>query len=297
MRRDFTMNAMYIDADGVLHDYHNGQRDIHDSLVAFVGNAEDRIKEDYLRIMRWFRFHSRVSTSHRGANDDVLVVIARHAEGLRQISGERIWSELKKILDVPFVSSGAVSMMKSAGVLDQIGLSFIRDPQKLAASQRLIEDGYAVHLAAATPADQHPVLLKTLKDRFHASREETLSFEFAINKRDIELTRANALKLLGKYKKRDVLAWIQVRYDIHVTTHGYNGSDTETLGGIYNSIRDIEVPDFPISGKDLMDLGFKPGPDMGRVLSELRDEWALSEFTANRSMLLEKVHLSGGVLT
>jgi tRNA nucleotidyltransferase (CCA-adding enzyme) len=97
-RRDLTINAMFLGFDGSVYDYFYGYEDLKALKVTFVGNADTRIKEDFLRILRYFRFYGRISTSADKHEPETLKVIAENAEGLQRISGERIWVELKKIL-------------------------------------------------------------------------------------------------------------------------------------------------------------------------------------------------------
>lgn len=94
-RRDLTINAMSMDFDNNLFDPFNGKNDLQNGIVRFVGNPETRIREDYLRILRWFRFFGRYGKNidHESTN-----AISKNAEGLRSISRERIWSEISKIL-------------------------------------------------------------------------------------------------------------------------------------------------------------------------------------------------------
>src|SRR6185312_7063380 len=118
-RRDFTINAMYMDLDGRIYDYYNGRQDLARREVRFVGDPVDRIREDYLRILRFFRFHSLIG------NANVLPVIedaiVKNAEGLKGISGERIWSELTKTLSGPN-RYWALKWMNQTRVTDHIGL-------------------------------------------------------------------------------------------------------------------------------------------------------------------------------
>lgn len=113
-RRDFTINAIAIDQDGRVIDPFNGQQDIQDRFVRFVGDPAQRIQEDYLRIMRFFRFTARYDACY---DPDTLRIIREHAGGLAQISQERIWSELSKII-VSEHSEKVVKMMKRVGVID-----------------------------------------------------------------------------------------------------------------------------------------------------------------------------------
>lgn len=98
-RRDFTMNALYMDCEEKIYDYHNGVDDLKAGIVRFVGNAEDRIREDYLRILRYYRFYGRFGLGFMSAEDEQ--ALFENADGLKQLSAERVWSELKKILVLP----------------------------------------------------------------------------------------------------------------------------------------------------------------------------------------------------
>ena len=95
-RRDFTINAMYMDVDGNIHDFFNGIADLHNTKISFVGDPVQRMEEDYLRILRFFRFSARMGKIY--FDKPIMQAIAKCSEGLEKISGERIWSEMKKIL-------------------------------------------------------------------------------------------------------------------------------------------------------------------------------------------------------
>ena len=119
-RRDLTINAMSIDFDGNLYDYFGGVDDLNAKHVRFVGDPEKRIKEDYLRILRYFRFYGRISET---ANDHVkttLEVIKKCASGLRNVAVERVWTELSRILTAHFAPS-LLKLMYELGVAENIG--------------------------------------------------------------------------------------------------------------------------------------------------------------------------------
>ena len=114
-RRDLTINSMFLGLDGTLYDFFGGQKDLHDERVAFVGCANRRIQEDYLRILRYFRFYGRIVKPDNNSEDSydsflqqkhhektTVIAIKTNSEGLGRISGERIWSEWKKILSGRF---------------------------------------------------------------------------------------------------------------------------------------------------------------------------------------------------
>ena len=115
-RRDFTMNALYVDADGVVHDPLGGRADLEARRVRFIGDAESRIREDYLRSLRYFRFHAWYSGSGEGFDMEAIAAIAANLDGLNGLSRERVGSELKRLLSAPDPAR-AVAAMRSSGVL------------------------------------------------------------------------------------------------------------------------------------------------------------------------------------
>ncbi|WP_376095489.1 CCA tRNA nucleotidyltransferase [Roseomonas sp. CCTCC AB2023176] len=116
-RRDFTINAMSLSAEGDLWDYFGGRADLAAGRVRFVGDPATRLAEDYLRALRWFRFHARYG---RGEPDPAaLAAIRDAAPHLPRLSAERIWGEMKRILAAPDPSD-AVARMEGAGMLDAL---------------------------------------------------------------------------------------------------------------------------------------------------------------------------------
>ncbi|XP_050930526.1 CCA tRNA nucleotidyltransferase 1, mitochondrial isoform X2 [Lates calcarifer] len=97
-RRDLTINSMFLGLDGTLYDYFKGYEDLQNRKVRFVGSAEQRIQEDYLRILRYFRFYGRVALEPDDHEPETLTAIRENSCGLAGISGERIWVELKKMV-------------------------------------------------------------------------------------------------------------------------------------------------------------------------------------------------------
>lgn len=117
-RRDFTFNALYMDIDGGIEDFHNGINDLQKRIVRFIGNPEDRIQEDYLRILRYYRFCALVK-----ASDSDLVpydeVISKYSSNVRLLSNSRVGSEFLKILSIRG-SARILLKMAETGVLENI---------------------------------------------------------------------------------------------------------------------------------------------------------------------------------
>lgn len=106
--------------DGTIYDYFFGYEDLQKKRIAFVGDPDVRIKEDYLRIMRYFRFYGRIAEKPNNHEESTLNVIRNNAEGLQQVSGERIWMELKKTLQGNFAGS-LLKIILNLGVGKYIG--------------------------------------------------------------------------------------------------------------------------------------------------------------------------------
>ena len=123
-RRDLTINAMSIDFDGNLFDYFGGVEDLKAKHVRFVGDAEKRIKEDYLRILRYFRFYGRISETSSDHVQLTLDIIGKCSSGLRNVAVERVWTELSRILIANFAPS-LLKLMYELGVAENIGIKFI----------------------------------------------------------------------------------------------------------------------------------------------------------------------------
>jgi len=119
MRRDFTMNALYAQADGTLVDPLGGIRDLLARRVRFVGDADARISEDHLRILRFFRFHAQYGDADHGLDADALAACARHSAMLETLSRERVTAELRKLLAAPNPAP-TVAAMAHSGVLAMV---------------------------------------------------------------------------------------------------------------------------------------------------------------------------------
>lgn len=114
------INNIFTGFDGSVYDYFYGFDDLQKRRIAFVGDPDVRIKEDYLRIMRYFRFYGRIATTCNNHDEYTLNIIKNNAEGLQNVSGERIWMELKKILQGNFAGD-LLKTMLSVNIGQYIG--------------------------------------------------------------------------------------------------------------------------------------------------------------------------------
>lgn len=127
-RRDLTINSMFCDFDGNVYDYFFGHDDLMAKRVAFVGDADQRICEDYLRILRYFRFYGRIAAEPDKHDAETLAAIERNIDGLSKMSGERVWGELRKILSGNFAEHLVMTLLE-CGAAKHIG-KWIRHTKK-----------------------------------------------------------------------------------------------------------------------------------------------------------------------
>ena len=254
-RRDLTYNAMSMDMEGNLFDYFNGMDDLQDKVSKFVGDAEERIKEDYLRILRYFRFQGRLSTPTW--DEDTLNAISTHAKGITQVSAERIWQEMSKVLAGNNVAN-VLDHMTKTGVSKVIGLS--------TNNLTKVQDNRSPIIALAQ-MDNTVDIAK----RWRLSNNEAVLLDFLVK---------NKANTLDKKKIEDMLA------------DGIDKEKVSALAELQGQKRMADhamvtsIPDFPVTGADLIAKGMKPGPEMGKQLNTLKQQWKQSNFTATKEQLL-----------
>ena len=271
-RRDFTINALYCDPIGKLYDFTDGYTDIRRKRIKFVGVAAQRIEEDYLRILRFFRFHAAYGKGRPDAKG--LAACKKLRKGLTQISAERLRQELLKLL----VAQGAVAalqVMAKAGVLGQI----IPYTDEWRVMKRLPTDDILRLMALAKEPEN-------LKEKLRLSNAEADRIQAAISAPQItpslrEKERRALLYQLGPQAWRDrvSLSWARSRASL---------ADAKWKKLLRLADRWAK-PVLPLTGKDLLSVGFQAGPDMGAALQKAEDYWIVSDFTSTREDLMRLV--------
>jgi len=258
-RRDFTINAMSIDRDGNVFDYFGGQEDLRNGIVKFVGDADKRIQEDYLRMLRWYRFFLRYGSAE---NVDTIPLVydtfAIHSPGLARISKERIWSELRQILTFESASGkNVLPSMERNFILKNTGIQLSTDV-KWSTTRPLIgrspETKLGYYLISSDMTNSQvqtrmQILAETLK--------------MSAYERDRMLYTVGATVKTQPELMWDYLDGVPVEY-LSEREHIQNG---------YSSIDYTTVPYFPLSGKDLLDIGFEPGKQIGVELRTMKRYW------------------------
>jgi poly(A) polymerase len=279
-RRDFTINTLLCDLLGNVYDpTGQGISDLHAGRVRFVGDADTRIREDYLRILRFFRFFAFYG---KGASDKKALAACRlHAAKIKTLSRERITQETLKLLTAPRVIE-SLGLMKENNILPAL---FLRGGDWDALT-RLVKNedvpnvaARFVLLGAGTDAAQKkldkvlilPNALRAAIQNIHAAAK-TLKApdDHALRVLLYRYGREVALAAFGVFCARKALPFA-------VRRKGLAFLKTEI------------IPVFPVTGKDLLRAGIGQGPEMGKILKRLETAWIKNGFQADKSFLLEKI--------
>ncbi|MCB9944633.1 MAG: CCA tRNA nucleotidyltransferase [Geminicoccaceae bacterium] len=277
-RRDFTINAMSCEPDGRIHDYFGGREDLRAGRLRFVGDPATRIREDYLRILRLFRFLPRYA---REPLDPAIVdAVASHLGGLDRLSGERIAAEIRRMLAYEF-ASGAIAPMMATGVFTRIfggdgdlaGLQYLDGPARgadwLTRAVVLVRD-------RLDPA--------SFCERLRFSRQESDDLVFGCTADLPPLGETDAALRAWAYGIGAVRARLLL-----LVAYARQRLDSAGLDAARAVLDDFRYPAVPVSGKDLLALGMTPGPAVGKVLRDMEQQWIDSDFTLGREDLLASI--------
>lgn len=264
-RRDFTLNALYCAADGTLFDPLGGVEDARNGIVRFIGDADQRIGEDGLRVYRFFR----LSASHGDEQFDPasLAACAAAVTRLDHLSRERVGGEILRMLGLP-------TIVRTLAQMSEIGLLPIDGPTltALAAYEKLGGSSAAARLAliAGDRLDAVKDEWRLAKDMVSAARAIVASAALLADDRVAEAAyRHGEAAVEGLAAAAALGNWGQARL-----------AETARL------LAATVVPPFPVSGHDLAGLGMTPGPVLGRELARLEQAWIESGFALGKGQLL-----------
>jgi poly(A) polymerase len=283
-RRDFTMNALYASADGEVFDYTGGIADLQAGRVRFVGDAILRIREDYLRVLRLFRFHAWYGKGEIDA--EALRAAAQEKSGIAKLSGERIAKEMLRLLEADEPTL-ALRLMAAAGVLEEV----LPGPLNIVRLERLGDIDAAnffkpdamLRLAALLPHDK--TLADKIADRWKLSNEARFRLadiagagEKIVSYSSMRETRKLLYRLgAGPFKDRLFLKWAE---------------DTKASmqwRALLAMADAWQPPRFPLTGRDVMLAGVQEGPLVGKILAEVEEWWVDSDFTDDEFSLAERL--------
>jgi poly(A) polymerase len=294
-RRDLTINALYADADGTVIDLVEGLADIETRTIRFIGDAATRIAEDYLRILRFFRFFAYYG--HGRPDADGLRACARAKEKLATLSAERVWSETKKMLSAKDPSR-ALLWMRQVGVLTEIlpetekwGIDGIHG---LVAAEAAL--GWAVdpmlRLAAIVPPDRDR--MEAMGKRLKMSKADAgklIAWAETPTLPD-EITDVGFDRMLYRNDVEGIIT--RLRLALASARMAAEGDPmamrkSARLSVLLKRAETYQRPVFPLQGADVMTAGVPAGKRVGEILGQLEDFWVERNFTPDREVLKSRL--------
>jgi len=279
-RRDFTMNALFLDPDGTILDYVGGIDDLRERRVRFVGDPETRIREDVLRLLRFYRFHAQIG---RGlADGPARAACCLLAPLLSRLSAERVAADLLKLMGardpVP-----TLELMAEDGVLPVVLPEATRMP-RLEAMLAVEPDPDPIRrLAALVDVDREGALALARRLKFSNLQRDRLA-ALAAPAWPVDLAadlraQRRGLYHLGTELYRDLLLMRAAEAP---------PSNRRRARALLRLAARTKQPIFRLKGRDLQMLGLKRGPEVGRLLRELEAWWEAGDFRATRGACLKE---------
>lgn len=270
-RRDLTFNACSVDIDGKLHDYFNGYNDLKEGRICFVGDAEKRIQEDYLRILRYFRFKARFEKTNSD-NRNELNIIRDNATGINNLSGERIYSEISKILSL---KNGIMQFtdMNNYNVLKECGMTIYT-----------MKDEDIKHIAETT---RKPcVALGMLWSLYPEIDMEAIFQRWRMPIKDrkiITFIKENQYMKNNDFKDFRDMTMSHDKDDIYLLLESFQRTEDA------KKINSMEKLVLPLTGHDIMKIGIN-GKDIGHYLKIAKELWLESNCTLKKDELFNELH-------
>jgi poly(A) polymerase len=284
-RRDFTINSLYLTPSGEVIDYHHGLQDIQSGVIRFIGDPHERLAEDYLRVLRYFRFYARFG--QLPPDEKTSAALTAAATHLTSLSGERVAQEMRKILASG--SRATLTLMNTLNVLEVMCLADwdIASYEKWAQWDNQRDPMLA--LAVLLPEQETQKLAK----RWKLSRKE----QQKLNRFGSSLSLPQYHNLTGQYWQQEAwrlcqrMGWSGDEVAGVVMTnklkHDQEGA-TITLDHL-EMIRGYDPPVMPVNGDDIRSCGIDDGKGIGQALTAMEEIWLNSHFSADRASLLAEI--------
>jgi poly(A) polymerase len=294
-RRDLTINGLYADINGDVIDLVGGLDDIESANVRFIGNAEQRIKEDYLRVLRFFRFFAQYGKGRPDAEG--LKASARAVSNLSQLSAERIWKEMRLLFGANDPSR-ALLWMRTTGVLTAIfpetekwGIDSIGPLVETQSAMEWDNDPLLV-LESIIPPDPDRIVEMAGRLKMSGAERSRLKHWAETPKiaPDMAETALDRQIYRGSHSGiKDVLKLSLVSARSRAEADDAAMIESAGFSKLLKRADNWSEPAFPVSGKDLIARGVDVGKEMGAKLKELEEHWIDSNFNLTKSDLLEKL--------
>ncbi len=266
-RRDFTINALYVDADGTLHDpTGQGLDDIEAGKVRFIGDVAARLEEDYLRVLRYFRFHYRL-TPDVAPEADVVAACRAAREDLQLLSGERRQMEMLKIMALPHAYE-ALCAMQQADILPAILNIDLVHFAPLKIMSGLSDDPFLRLMVILPRVDDGRMIAQSLKLSKKQTKRMVLALENWHEQRIDTDNLTAALYFDG----------VEAVTDYALLSLATNGGDKALLEAALDEAARFIRPTFPLTGAMMKSAGIEKGPDMGAMAEALEIWWVDAGF-------------------
>lgn len=297
-RRDFTINAMSCDEHGNVYDPYDGLEDLGKGWVRFVGKAEQRIEEDVLRLLRFFRFYAQYGKPPISAKG--LLACRKLAYRLPELSGERVRGELFRILTAPNPAD-TITLMRAEKVLEHI-LPEAGGVGRLRMLAWLLERATKFEGLDIDPVRRLAALLKpgleadaiiAVAERLKFSKRErkhlsamcapSPAVDPSLCAKDLHIACAQVGADI--VVDRALITWAnELSHEAHLPAER-----TQAWRELIETARGLEIVHFPLQGRDVLDLGTSPGPHVGDVLQQVETWWLDEDMQPDRNACLEKL--------
>lgn len=272
-RRDFTVNAMSADLDGNIYDYFGGIEDLKQRKIKFIGNAEDRVKEDFLRILRFFRFNAYFADN---IDNNGLVACIKYAKEVQNISINRFRAEITKIL----LSDNAlkiIDIMQINSIIpcSKAAIKYLSNLDKLIQKFSINKDELLYLATLLRGYKDSEIIINSSAFKASESKLLALLIYSKIKKFDNKSLRENWQKYKQDFKSMILINIAANAIDISLEL-------LQELKRIFS----IEIKPLPIKGKDLLNIGIAPGKEMGDLLAIAERLWYKSEFKISKNNLI-----------
>ena len=275
-RRDFTINAIYLDQNGKIFDPQNGAQNLKEKKIKFIGDPQERIREDYLRILRFLRF----SIQYRDfdTEDQTFRIIQKNLSGIIKLSKERVFSELKKILSLDSIKD--LFSNKEYYEIFKVIFPELKYSDKLKGMNLEIykkfvqsEKNLLLALLLVDNTDNHIYFAHKYKVSSYLKEYLTFFHQFFYEAKKNKNFFAKDLKKNIFYHGKNKTESLAKFYFISQPKKNY-----ANLVNILKKIELTNIPEFPITGKYLLEQGLKSGRKMGEILKKIEQKWIENDF-------------------
>jgi len=286
-RRDFTINAIYADIDGRIFDPQNGISDLQKGEVKFIGSPSERIQEDYLRILRYFRFFTQYSK--RDHDKNIIKFIKQNINGLNKISNERIFDELKKIISLKNLGNLFLNKESKEVILNVFPqLKYYERVKEINNFTPKLKEQYDDFLILGLLIIDQSNNYEYFCHKYKASnkiknRFKFISKNFEILKNKNFYSEENIKKLIYLFDKKSVKDLLLFSFSINKETKSLR------IESLIDYVNACKIPQFPISGNDLKKQGYEAGTTLGKKLKELEEKWIENKFVLDEQLIKKSI--------